>query len=496
MKSSISLSILIQGYVTLLGIALMPIYLHYLGPEAFGLVGFFLMAQAWMQVLDMGLTPVLSREMSRFRAGTISLDEAACRIRALEGLQGILALLVVILLWGKSDQIAISWLSANELSIQTVSECVALMGGAIALRWLAGLHRGVLVGLEQQNLVNTIAVAFATLRFVGVVPLLLYVSNAPEHFFGFQLIASSIELIANICLTHYFIPRGGIHWSDFKVVRSLLPMVGSMAFLSAMWVVLTQIDKLVLSGILSLHEYGYFTLATMAASGVMILVPPLHQVVQPRMTILAERGENEILHSLYGLTSQLSVVGFVGLGGGLGLFSEEILSLWTGSEEIAKSAAPILFWYGLANAAVGVLVMPFILQFAKGDLHLHMRGNLLMLISLVPALIIAAQMWGAIGAGIVYFSANLLFLLIWVPFVHNRFLPEATWSWLFSDTLPLALVVIVTLGIASYLQPTHLSPTITLAWCCCAVLLAMFSGLLTGRHSRRYLLHLFISAHK
>lgn len=485
-----------QFYVTIIGILLMPIYLHSLGAEAFGLVGFFLMAQAWMQVFDMGLTPVLSREMSRFRAGTISSEEAACRLITLEGIQGTLALTVAVLIWVGSDQIAKNWLTAQGLSENTVSECVALMGGAIALRWLAGLHRGVLVGLEQQYIVNALAAAFATFRFVGVVPLLLYVSTTPEYFFSFQMIVSAVELVATIWFAHHFIPGGAMRWPDLRVLRGMLPMVGSMAFLSAMWIMLTQIDKLVLSGILSLQEYGYFTLAVIAASGVLILIPPLNQVVQPRLTILSERGEAESFRMLYSLVSQLSVIGFVGLGAWLGFFSESILKVWTGSGEIAKATAPILLWYGLANAAVGVLVTPFMMQFAKGKLKLHVAGNLLMLATLVPALLVATQHNGAVGAGQVFFGANLLFFLLWMPLVHHRFMPEIVWAWLFSDTLPVAFVVAGILWLAAQCMPDGLSASVALIWACFSILMALACGLISGRHSRRFVFHLLILGRK
>ena len=51
-----------QAYVALVGIAMVPLYLKYLGLEAYGLIGFFATAQAWIQLLDFGLSPTLGRE--------------------------------------------------------------------------------------------------------------------------------------------------------------------------------------------------------------------------------------------------------------------------------------------------------------------------------------------------------------------------------------------------------------------------------------------------
>ena len=62
-----------QLYVTAAGIVMVPLYIQYMGADAFGLVGFFTMLQAWFNLLDMGLTPTMARESARYRGGGISL---------------------------------------------------------------------------------------------------------------------------------------------------------------------------------------------------------------------------------------------------------------------------------------------------------------------------------------------------------------------------------------------------------------------------------------
>jgi O-antigen/teichoic acid export membrane protein len=60
-----------QIYVTLIGILLLPLYIKYMGSEAYGLIGFFAMLQAWFGILDLGLTPTIGRETARYRAGVL-----------------------------------------------------------------------------------------------------------------------------------------------------------------------------------------------------------------------------------------------------------------------------------------------------------------------------------------------------------------------------------------------------------------------------------------
>lgn len=491
MKFTLLRAYVAQAYVSLIGIVLMPLYLRYLGAEAFGLVGFYIMLQAWMQILDMGLTPVLSREMSRFRAGALSAREAAVRLRALEIVQGALAMVVGGFLWLVSDWVGRVWFSAGTLSEETIAHCITLIGFAVVLRWLAGLYRAALTGLERPDLVNALSAGFATLRFAGVLPLLMYVSTSPEHFFAFQALASVMELAVFAWIIHRLIPGCSGVSANRQALAAMLPMVGSMSFLTAMWVVMTQVDKLILSGLLPLKEYGYFTFAVMAASGVLVLVPPLNQVVQPRLVILAARGEEATLLELYRLTSQFGVIAFVALGSALAFFAEPILRIWSGSGEVAAVAAPILFWYGLANAIVGILVLPFMLQFAKGLLRLHVLGNLILLVTLVPALILAAQHWGAVGAGRVFFVTNLLFLLFWVPLVHQRFLPMLTGQWLWRDTLPIALVIWGGIAVAAKALPESLGATQTLAWIALAATVAATMGVAVGDRSRPLVMRWF-----
>jgi len=52
-----------------IGLAFVPVYIDYLGIEAYGLIGVFAILQAWLALLDFGMTPTLAREMSRFSAG-------------------------------------------------------------------------------------------------------------------------------------------------------------------------------------------------------------------------------------------------------------------------------------------------------------------------------------------------------------------------------------------------------------------------------------------
>src|SRR5262249_61763233 len=58
--------------MALIGVAFAPLYIKYLGVEAYGLIGIFAVLQAWLTLLDMGMTPTLNREVARYTAGAYS----------------------------------------------------------------------------------------------------------------------------------------------------------------------------------------------------------------------------------------------------------------------------------------------------------------------------------------------------------------------------------------------------------------------------------------
>lgn len=361
---------------------------------------------------------------------------------------------------------------------------------------MAGLYRAALSGLEKQKRLNGLTVGLTTLRYLGAVPLLVYVSESPLHFFAFQAGVSVLSLWVFSLTTRACISCKAELRLDRSTFLSMLPMAGGMAFLSTIWVVVSQVDKLVLSGLLSLEDYGYFMLAMMAASGVLILMPPLNQVVQPRLTILAARDDEHQLVKLYRLATQVFVVAFFCLGGGLAFFAEPILRIWSGRSDVAVAVAPILFWYALANSVTGVLVLPFMLQFAKGQLRLHINANLVMLVTFVPALVVVAVFWGAIGTGRLQFWGNLFFLMLWIPVIHKRFLPAVSFKCLLRDTwVPGGAVLLSFFILASWFHDS-LMDEFAFLWIGVSCLIAATVGIASGDLSRRFVIDLFRGAIK
>jgi O-antigen/teichoic acid export membrane protein len=456
LRQNLVANYLSQIYVVAVGIAMVPLYIKYMGPEAYGLVGFWIMLQAWFLLLDLGLTPTIARETARFNGNAVSPFQYRKLVRAVEALFILLALIVGILLFFSSGYIAREWLQVSQLEVAEVELALQLIVVIVVCRLVSGLYRGIITGFERLVMLSAYNSVIATLRFVLVLPVMIAIDASPGTFFAYQLAVSVLELVGLAIIAYVLLPgvKGlGRNPFDLGPVRPILTFALTIAFTSTVWVVVTQTDKLVLSGILELAEYGYFTVAVLVASGIIVMNTPVSLALMPRLTKLYAERDFEGARALYGRCTQLVSVLAGSVSVTLAFKSEAILRAWTGDELLASRAAPILTLYALGNGLLVLTSFPYYIQYAKGNLRLHLIGNCIFLVILLPAIVIGATRFGSIGAGYVWLGTNLLCLALWVPFVHHKLWPGLNREWFIRDIASVVLPIVVAGFLVSRLFP-------------------------------------------
>lgn len=425
-----------QIYVIVLGLAVVPLYLKYMGIEAYGLVGFFTMLQAWMTLFDFGFAPALGREASKFKAGEISDATLNLFLFVLERAFIFLGACLIFFCWVSGDWVASAWLKLSGASQQDASTSIAIVGVIFSFRLLSGLYRSALLGMENQVEANVVLVFATTLRSVFVLPILIWVSNSVIAFFTFQLFATIVETGFLKIVLRRSLPARQIEKMRWRALTELLRFSGGVAFLAWIWVATSQVDKLILSHLLPLKEYAEFILAATVAFGVYSLVTPLQQAILPRLVIFSVQNKCAEFASLYHLTTMLMVAVVTGVAGTIAAYPEQVMYAWTGERALAERVAEILRWYAAGTGFMAVAGMSYVLQAAKGSLGLHIKGNILSLLFLIPSLIVSTLHFGAVGAAMSWAVVNLFFLIFWTGIVHRKFLPELTIRWFFVDVAP------------------------------------------------------------
>ncbi|MBC7604848.1 MAG: oligosaccharide flippase family protein [Ramlibacter sp.] len=438
-----------QVYTGLVGIAMVPLYLRLMGAEAYGLVGFFTLLQAWSLVLDLGMSGTVSREAARHAAGT--LEAAALRhlLRSLEWLFWPAGLAMAVLTGLAAPAIAGRWLQIQSLHLPEVELAVALMGLAIGIRWASGLYRGVITGLERQVWLNGFNSLFVSLRFLGVLPVMAIFGATPVPFFAFQALVSTLEFWVLASRTYKWVPLppGVRAHGSWAALQPVLEFSGGIAVATIVWVFVTQADKLIISNLLPLAEYGFFTAAVMAASAITMFSGAVTQALLPRLTRLAQQQDPAAFIALYRHATELTAALAGPLTLALALFGEPMLWAWTGNRDFAARYAPVLTLYAIGNGFMALAAFPYYLQYARGNLRLHLWGTLGFALVLVPFITAASMRYGPLGAGWVWATSNALFFIFWSAYVHKRLQPGLHRSWLVRDVLRV-LVLPCLLGVA------------------------------------------------
>ena len=487
LKINVLASYTSQIYLVIISIAILPIYMKYMGAEAYGLVGFFAMLQGLFSLLDFGLTPTISRQTALYNAGAETALGFRQLFRSLSAIFTTIALIGGGLLFYFNHYIAVSWLKLEYLNISEVLFCLQIMAVCVALRWMTGLYRGVVSGFEQIVWLSVVNIIIATLRFPGVLLYMHYVGFTVQSFFGFQLIVAIIEFVVLAFKTYLLLPKTdqeeNIGWS-FNPVKPILGFALTIAFTSSIWVLLTQLDKFILSGILPLSEYGYFTLAVLVAGGILQIGTPISSAIMPRMARLQGENKHAEVKAVYlGATEFVTVI-VVTAGLVLAVLAKPVLYVWTGDVTLSENAAPILQLYALGNAILTLGAFPYYLQYAKGNLRLHFIGNIVTAILLIPAIIWAAKNYGAIGAGWAWLSIQFIYLLLWVSYVHKIIEPNINVQW-FKCFLPSVASVAIVSYILIHFMNFSEQRSIAFLQICFFSLMCLIVSLVSSKQARK-----------
>lgn len=461
-------------WIPLLGLAFAPLYMNLMGVEGFALVGLFVTIQALSAPLDAGLRTTLGRELARLTVVDDSAQTMRDLTRTLELIYLAMAAILGILIVAGSPLISRYWLEPKILSHQEVLWSLILMGVALAFQWPMHLYSGGLMGLEHQVVLSVITVVMYTLRYAGVVPLLLWVRPSPAVFFAFQAFLALLQtVLTRVFLWNYLpkAPRKGRFSMDS--LRRIWRFTAGMSGIVLIGALLSQMDRILLSNgkLLSLEMFGYYSLAALAVSVLPRIVLPVRMAISPRLTALVSLREDAELARLYHRGCQINSVLLLTLAVFGAVFARELLFVWTNDPMKTRNTYLILRLLFLAWAVNGLMSIPMGLQLAYGWTRLAFYVTLVGCLVLGVLMTIMAIRYQAVGAVIamgVVFAGQAAATIY---FMHRKILRGHAGRWLLRDvTLPLAAIALVA-GLGRWLLPGGLSRWGTLGWMAAAMLL-------------------------
>lgn len=440
-----------------LGVAFVPVYLSILGPEGYGLIALFATLQSVLSLFDFGLGTTLTRRLALDSAEPGR--EASMRdfTRTVEAVYWLTALVIAVVWVALTGIIARDWIRPKGLSLDEARSAIRLMGVAAALQFPFALYGGGLLGLQRQVRYNVALTGIGVVRSVGAVLVLVLVSPTVEAFFWWQVVVSAGQSILGARLLWGSLPhradRARFDWSHVGAVWRFAAGTGGTAALGA---VRTHLDKVILSRMLPLEQFGYYSLAGVLGAGVYFLATPFYMAYFPRLSEVVAERDGEKLSSAYHEGCQLVSAIVIPAAAVAAVFAEEIIFVWIGNAGIASSASAVasLLVVGYALAALNGL--PYTLQLASGWTGLAFRISLTTLIAAGPLIVVGTMAYGAPGAAGAWLAINGVYTVAMVQGMHRRLLPGETARWYLVDVGLPALACSTLAMVGRYVMPPAL----------------------------------------
>jgi len=471
-----------------ISILMLPLYIKYLGIESYGLVGFYATLIGTMAILDMGLSTTLNRELAKYKVENKSVEEVRDLTFSLECIYWLIGLVIGAVIVLFSGLIATRWVKVETLPTSMVKHAVMLMGMVVSFQWPVSLYNGGLTGLEKQIVNNVITVVMTTLRAAGVIIVLKFISATIDAFFLWQAALSLLYVLTMRWGLWRQMP-GAHRKPKFSIlqIKIIWRFAAGMTSISIVSFLLSQIDKIVLSKMLPLSQFGYYTLAYTLATTVNLIVIPVSETFFPRLANLVASNNEAQLKTAYHQACRLMAVLIFPFCLVLLFFTEDV------AQVLFKNAATTSHVYVLTRIVLigsifnALMVMPYNLIVANGWTKFTIIQNLIAAILLIPLLLVLTKKYGAIGATSVWVIVNTGYILISQPLMHRKLLKTELFRWYWKDTFlpmlpPMAAVILIKLVII-YTLPGIALNFITLAGIGVVVFL---SSCLCMKEARQY----------
>lgn len=428
---NISANFLGQGWMALMGICFVPLYLKFIGVEGYGLVGFFIILSSAMTMLDGGFGAVATREASRYEtASAAERLKVALTLRSVECIYWSVAVTAGIGVILMAPVIAEYWLTVSLDKVESVTRSLRIMGIALLLQFPVALYYGCLIGLQKHVTLNSISSFFATTRAAGAVLVLWIVSPTVEGF----LIWQALNSLATILVLRMKLVNALPEWKEadpfsLSTLQRLGGFAAGVGITNVLAFLLMQVDKIILSKILPLKDFGCYMLAWTVGSVAFRLISPIFNVYYPKLVSLVTAQNNDEAFRTFTRASQVLSLLVIPFSLWVALYSQPLLFFWTRDENVATLANAPLMVLAIGTLLYSFMQMPYALQLAHGWTRFSIWQNATAVVFMVPLTYYLATHYGLNGSAWPWLILNIGYVLICSPIIFRKLnvKPASTW---------------------------------------------------------------------
>jgi O-antigen/teichoic acid export membrane protein len=380
----------------------LPFYINILGVEAFGLIAFYAVLLGVSAIADVGLSATFARQSAREGDPSRLADMLGTSERILFAAVSVFAIAV----FTASGWLAEHWFQASgALPAAEMVWPLRLMAVMLVPQMLVTLYSAGLLGLQHQVAANVLQTVLITLR-AGMVILVILWRPDLTLFFGWQVgVTVILAIFARVTLLRAMTVKATsplrFAWPS---LRPHLAYAGGLIAITAISTINTQLDKILISRLFSITDFGYYSIASTLAQLPIAVAIPIGVAFFPRLVAsVAERDRD--LTPIFG--DFLRLVAFMsGLASiGLALFAAELLQLWL-QTSVAPVLPPLVATLAMGSFLLCINTPPYYLCLARGRSWLVVAVALATLAVSLPCLLLGIRFYGLWGGALAWLFLN------------------------------------------------------------------------------------------
>lgn len=397
------------GWLSLLSMISIPIYIRLLGMSEWGMVAACVSLQLVSNFVDAGFSQIVPRWIAKEAQDHAKLR---CYMRIFQRIYLGLGLLVFIGLQMSAGYLAESWFKIEPDRTDALEMAIRIISLQVLFQFLNNLHMGFWHGLQKQVLANIRACSFGTLKHAATMGALAIGPREAWLYATTFALAAIFEFTINAITVHQMLGK------DITTAKahhiSIAPFLREVSTLSGgilLGLMVSHVDRIILSRTVSIEDFGIYTVALTLALAFLQLQTPFTRTYYPRIVQdIQTSGHASAVHLK---RMGLGTVIFATFPAILAcLFANNLLELWINQTRFIAIGTPTLQLLLLAVAANTLYNCIYIVIIASGESHLIIKFNLMMLAAVAIAAFLADSVTSIKTGGTIWLTATLTQLLL------------------------------------------------------------------------------------
>lgn len=367
----------------LVGLIILPFFNSQLGPDLFGLVALILSLQAFLLFVDFGMATMVGRDLA------VAETTPSQRYTTWRAAEFVISLLYLVL---ASIALIASWLWGGKLTSLEVVSC-SLLFWALTLQ---NIGQSALLARHQFAVAAALQITGVLARHGLSALMLLWIAPTLTSFIVTQSVVAVVQMLLTRwrCISELKPTNSELVLFDIRTRAKAMLLAGRplMVFGLAGAAVM-QLDKVIVSGVMSPRELGpYFLATTLCIAPISVLAAPVAQFFQPRLVNAFSRADPMAMQST--INKYIASLALFTLfpAGLLWLLREPLIGLWLRHGDhttlIVQYSAVLL--PGIAIGALGYI--PYSILIANQDYVFQARLSVtLTVVTLIATMVASLQ---------------------------------------------------------------------------------------------------------